>query len=159
MKSSSFAALAEAVRAVETGALEIRTPDDNDPALVTAIQLDGDIVCSIYTRPLARLVAAGETLDGLAACHRCAMAGRLNAITGKVGLLSHPVALLLSLGIWGAGGAGFAVAFDVRTYVWSVVVVPLMHWGLRRSPRFVLRLAVPVIRRRVAREMTMTRSG
>ena len=46
----AFAALSEVVRMVETGALEIRTPDDDDPALVTAIQFDGDIVCSIYAR-------------------------------------------------------------------------------------------------------------
>jgi hypothetical protein len=158
MKSERFTALANVVRALETGALEIRTPDD-DPALVTAIQLDGDIVCSIYTRPLAGLVAAGETLEGLAARHRDAMAGRLGAITARMGVLSHPVALLVSVGVWGAGGAGFAVAFDVRTYVWSVIVVPLMHWGVRRSPGFVLRLAMPVIRRRIAREMKMAGWG
>jgi hypothetical protein len=148
----AFAALSEVVRVVETGALEIRTPDDDDPALVTAIQLDGDIVCSIYPRRLSMLVGAGETLDGLAARHRDAMAGRLGAITAKVMPLSHPVALLVSLGAWGAGGVGFAFAFDVRTYVWSVVVVPLLHWGVRRSPRFVLCWAIPIIRRRIVRE-------
>jgi hypothetical protein len=159
MASISFVALAEVVRAGEAGALEIRTPNDSDPALVTAIQLHGDIVCSIYTRPLAKLVAAGQTLDGLATCHRYAMAGRLAAISEKAGLLSHSIALLISLGVWSAGGVAFAIAFDSRTFVWSAVVVPLMHWGLRWSPRFVLRLATPVIRRRIAREMNMTRSG
>jgi hypothetical protein len=149
----AFAALSDVLRMVETGALEIRTPDGDDPALVTAIQLDGDIVCSIYTDPLGRLVGAGETLDGLAARHRDAMAERLGAITARATLLSHPAALLISLGVWGAGGGGFALAFDVRSYLWSVVVVPLLHWGVRQSPGFALRLATPVIRRWVVRRM------
>jgi hypothetical protein len=149
----AFAVLVDVVRMVETGALEVRTPDDNDPALVTAIQLDGDIVCSIYTRSLGRLVGNGETLDGLAARHRDAMAERLGAITARAALLSHSAALLISLGLWGAGGGGYALAYDVRGYLWSVVVVPLLHWGLRRSPGFVLRLATPLIRRRVVRQM------
>ncbi len=148
-----FAALSEVVRMVETGALEIRTPDDNDPALVTAIQLDGDIVCSIYTRRLSMLVGSGETLDGLAARHRDAMAERLGAITAKAALLSHPVALLVSLSVWGAGGVGFAFAFDLRIYVWSGVVIPAIHWGARRLPRFMLRWAIPIIRRGIVREM------
>ncbi|MGA3403497.1 MAG: hypothetical protein ABSC95_30150 [Acetobacteraceae bacterium] len=148
-----FAALSEVVRMVETGALEIRTPDDNDPALVTAIQLDGDIVCSIYPRRLSMLVGAGETLDGLAARHRATTAERLGAMTAKAALLSHPVALLISVGVWGVGGGGFAFAFDMRTYVWSVLAVPLLHWGVRQSPRFAVRLALPIIRRRIAREM------
>jgi hypothetical protein len=149
----AFAALSEVLRMVETGAVEIRTPDDNDPALVTAIQLDGDIVCSIYSRRVGMLVGAGETLDGLAARHRDAMAARLGAMTAKVGVISHPVALLMTLSAWGVGGAGYAVAFDLRTYAWSVVVLPLLHWGLRRSPRFVLRWAIPLIRRRIARQV------
>jgi hypothetical protein len=149
----AFAALSEVLRVIETGAVEIRTPDDNDPALVTAIQLDGDIVCSIYSRRVGMLVGAGETLDGLAARHRDAMAARLGAMTAKVGVISHPVALLMTLSVWGAGGAGYAVAFDLRTYAWSVVVLPLLHWGLRRSPRFVLRWAIPLIRRRIARQV------
>jgi len=149
----AFATLSDVVRLVETGALEIRTPDDNDPALVTAIQLDGDIVCSIYTRPLDRLVGAGETLEALAARHRDAMAERLGAITARAALLSHSGALLISVGLWGAGGGFYALAFDVRTYLWSVVGVPLLHWGVRQSPRFVLRLATRVIRRWVVRQM------
>ncbi len=148
-----FAALSEAVRMVDTGALVIRTPDDSDPALVTAIQVDGDIVCSIYTRRLGMLLETGETLDGLAARHQDAMAKRLGAITTKVGRLSHPIAFVASLGVWGVGGGGFALVFDVRAYVWSVVVIPLLHWGARRSPRFMLRLALPVIRHRIARDM------
>lgn len=149
----AITALADVVRMIETGALEIRTPDDNDPALVTAIQFDGDIVCSIYTSPLARLLGTGETLDGLAARHRAAMAERLGAITAQAALLTHPAALLISLGLWGAGGGSFAFAFDVRGYLWSVVVVPLLHWGVRRSPRFALWLATPVIRRWVVRRL------
>ena len=148
-----FAALSEVVRMVDTGALVIRTPDDNDPALVTAIQFDGDIVCSIYTRRLSMLVEAGETLDGLAARHRDSIAERLSAITTRVAQLSHPVTFLVSVGVWGVGGGGFALAFDFRTYLWSVVAVPLLHWAVRQSPRLVLRWAVPVIRRRIAREM------
>jgi hypothetical protein len=148
-----FAALTEVVRMAETGALEIRTPDDNDPALVTAIQFDGDIVCSIYTRRLSRLVEAGDTLDGLAARHRESMAERLGAMTAKVAQLSHPVAFLVSVGVWGAGGGGFALAFDFRNYLLSVVAVPLLYWAVRQSPRLVLRWAVPVIRRRIVREM------
>ena len=147
-----FARLSELVRIAETGALVIRTPDDDDPALVTAIQFDGDIVCSIYARRLGTLVAAGETLDALAARHRDATAARLGGITARVARLSHPVALLVSVSVWGVGGVGCAFAYDVRTYVWSVAVVPLIHWGVRHSPRFVLRWAVPVIRRRIARE-------
>jgi len=149
----AFAAVSEIVRIVETGALEIRTPDDSDPALVTAIQLDGDIVCSIYPRRLGMLVGAGETLEGLAARHRDAMAERLGAITGKVGQLSQPAALLISLGVWGAGGGSFALVFDVRLYFWSLVAVPLLHWGVRQSPRLMVRWAIPAIRRRVVREM------
>jgi hypothetical protein len=60
--------------------------------------------------------------------------------------------LLISMGLWGAGGGGFALAFDARSYLWSVVVVPLLHWGVRRSPGFGLRLATPVIRRWVVRQ-------
>ena len=62
--SRAFARLAQVVRVVETGALEIRTPDDDDPALVTALQLDGDIVCSIHTRRFGDACHVGwDTLD------------------------------------------------------------------------------------------------
>ncbi len=148
-----FAALSEVVRIVETGALEIRTPDDNDPALVTAIQLDGDIVCSIYPRRLGILVGAGETLDGLAARHRDAMAARLGAVIAPAARLSHPVAFLAAIGVWAAGGGGAALTGDFRTYLWSVVLVPALHWAVRQSPRVLLRLALPVIRRGIVREM------
>ncbi len=148
-----FASLTDVVRMVETGALEIRTPDDNDPALVTMIQIDGDIVCSIYARRLAKLVAAGEALDVLAARHRDAMAERLGAMTTKILPLSHRLAFMVSLGIWGAGGIGFAAASDLRLYVWSVVMVPLLHWGARRLPGFALRWAIPILRRRVLRDI------
>jgi hypothetical protein len=150
--SRAFARLAQVVRVVETGALEIRTPDDDDPALVTALQLDGDIVCSIHTRPLATLVMSGGTLDGLAARHIDAMGRQLGANTGRARLLPHSVAFLVS---WGAGGVGFAIAIDVRTYVSTAVIVPLLHWVMRRSLRFALRLAIPVIRQRVVREMKL----
>jgi hypothetical protein len=59
------------------------------------------------------------------------------------------------LGVWGAGGVGFAIAIDVRTYVSTAVSVPLLHWVMRRSLRFALRLAIPVIRQRVVREMKL----
>jgi hypothetical protein len=153
--SRAFARLAQVVRVVETGALEIRTPDDDDPALVTALQLDGDIVCSIHTRPLATLVMSGGTLDGLAARHIDAMGRQLGANTGRARLLPHSVAFPVPLGVWGAGGVGFAIAIDVRTYVSTAVIVPLLHWVMRRSLRFALRLAIPVIRQRVVREMKL----
>jgi hypothetical protein len=50
---------------------------------------------------------------------------------------------------------GFAIAIDVRTYVSTAVIVPLLHWVMRRSLRFALRLAIPVIRQRVVREMKL----
>ena len=100
-------------------------------------------------------MSGGTLWTRLAARHIDAMGRQLGANTGEgQRLLPHSVAFLVS---WGAGGVGFAIAIDVRTYVSTAVKACRCCTGScgGRSGLLLLRLAIPVIRQRVVREMKL----